>query len=89
MLPFCEIYLKSDNLILVKNIFQVGDQSFQYNYHCLVQKTWSFILYTTSFWGIFSYVLQNFSFLITDIIFNCFIVDRLENIILYKIYKGL
>ena len=38
MLPFCEIYLNGYNLILEKNFFQVGDQSFQYNYHCQVQQ---------------------------------------------------
>ena len=89
MLPFCEIYLKSYNLIIENNFFQVGVQSFNIAITIKYNKTWSFIPYTTCFWGAFLYVLQSFSFLITDIIFNSFIVGRLENIILYKFYKGL
>ena len=38
MLPFCKIYLKGFNLIVEKNFFQVGDQSFQHNYCYQVQQ---------------------------------------------------
>ena len=33
MLPFCKIHLKGYGLIVEKNFFQAGDQSFRYNYH--------------------------------------------------------
>ena len=77
------MYLKCYNLIVEDNFFQVGDQSFQYNYTYQVQQ--NVILYLVyNMFLMCLFVCPSISFLITHIIFKfcTFTVAKLENIIL-------